>query len=137
MCSNKCVGKGERSRELVVVERLAGEVLEEDAVLFLINVERNACEAARFQCSNQCFGVHQRPRFTLMTMLPGFINLIVSARIMCLVSWASGACSEITSLLSSTVERSFFIFHSDLLCPFVVGEEVIGLSFQTHEESAQ
>jgi hypothetical protein len=46
VCGDEDVGESEQAREFVVLQDLAGEILEEEAFLFLIHVERNAAEAA-------------------------------------------------------------------------------------------
>ena len=60
VCGDENVGESEQAREFVVMQDLAGEILEEDAFLFLIHVERDAAEAAGFERLDQRLGVNER-----------------------------------------------------------------------------
>src|ERR1700760_1089632 len=60
VCSDENVGESEQAREFVVVQDLAGEILEEDAFLFLIDVERDPAKAFGFERLDQRPGVNER-----------------------------------------------------------------------------
>ena len=59
MGGDEDVGEGEEAGEFVVVEDLAGEVLEEDAFFFLINVEGDAADLAAFEGVDEGGGVDE------------------------------------------------------------------------------
>ena len=46
MGGNENIRKGEQAGEVVVVEDLAGDVLEKDTFFFLINIERDSADAS-------------------------------------------------------------------------------------------
>ena len=51
VCRDEHVGERQQSRQYVVLNDLAGEVLEEDAFLLLVNIQRHPAQAAAFSAS--------------------------------------------------------------------------------------
>ena len=47
MRGDEHVGEGEQARQLVVLQNLAGEILEEDAFFFLVDVEPDTADVGR------------------------------------------------------------------------------------------
>jgi hypothetical protein len=95
MRGDEHVWKREQTCELVVVQNLPGQVLEEDAFLFLVHVECHSAETAGFQLLDQRLGLDEC-----------FISSSVSWRIMWYVSGVSGVCNEITSHSRASVPAS-------------------------------
>src|SRR5215469_8247449 len=61
MRGDKYVGKGEQTRQFVVLQDLTGKIFKENTFLFLVDIQRNAADMSAFQSLDEGLGMNKAP----------------------------------------------------------------------------
>ena len=72
MRGNKYVGKGQQTRQLVVLQDLIGKIFKENAFLFLVDIQRNAAHVSALQGLDEGPGMNKAPPADVDKHNPGF-----------------------------------------------------------------